>query len=57
MNRVRTPCVGICSATSFGDEVCRGCGRRDYEVRDWNTYSEDKKREIVERLKRTRTEV
>ncbi|MDO7671884.1 MAG: DUF1289 domain-containing protein, partial [OM182 bacterium] len=24
---VKTPCIGICSTTSVGDWVCRGCKR------------------------------
>jgi len=48
-NRVRTPCVGICS-TVFGDAVCRGCKRFVHEIIDWNGYTEDQKRLIDRRL-------
>lgn len=34
--QVKSPCVGICSSTSFGDEWCIGCGRHRDDVRDWN---------------------
>ncbi|MBU2098945.1 MAG: DUF1289 domain-containing protein, partial [Gammaproteobacteria bacterium] len=29
MNSVstKTPCIGICSTTSVGDKICRGCKR------------------------------
>ena len=53
--KIKTPCVGICSATSLGDKVCRGCGRYDYEVRDWIRYSEDQKRRVLERLRLSRS--
>lgn len=33
---IRHPCIGICSTTSFGDDICRGCGRTAEIVRDWN---------------------
>jgi len=46
---VRTPCVGICS-TGIGDEVCRGCKRFSHEVIYWNTYSNDQRRVIADRL-------
>lgn len=46
-----TPCVGICSTTSQGDAVCRGCRRTFLEVKDWNQYSERKKLHIMDRLK------
>ena len=45
-----SPCVGVCSATSLGDEICIGCGRTFLEVRDWNTYSAQQKRMINCRL-------
>jgi len=52
LSRPLTPCVGICSATALGDPICRGCGRTAEEVRDWNTYSDERKREIMQRLER-----
>lgn len=45
-----SPCVGICSSTSFGDEVCIGCGRTAQEVIEWNTYTDQQKIAINERL-------
>lgn len=47
--KVPTPCVGICS-TTFGDTVCRGCKRYLHEVIQWNTYNDDQKRLIWDRL-------
>ena len=44
-----SPCLGICS-TSLGDEVCVGCGRTFDEVRLWNTYSDEEKAAINQRL-------
>ena len=48
---VRTPCVGICTATALGDEICRGCLRTFEQVRDWNTYSDLQKLEIINEVK------
>jgi predicted Fe-S protein YdhL (DUF1289 family) len=45
-----SPCVGICSSTSFGDAVCIGCGRTAQEVIEWNTYSDAQKIAINKRL-------
>jgi uncharacterized protein len=45
-----SPCVGICSATALGDEICIGCGRSFDEVRLWNTLSDEEKIEINKRL-------
>lgn len=47
---VDSPCVGICSATALGDEVCIGCGRTFDEVCQWNTYSDEEKIAINKRL-------
>jgi predicted Fe-S protein YdhL (DUF1289 family) len=45
-----SPCIGICSATALGDDICLGCGRTFDEVRLWNTFSDDQKRNINLRL-------
>lgn len=47
---IRSPCQGVCSATSLGDAVCRGCKRTAEEVRDWNTYKDQKKLSIIKRI-------
>lgn len=50
MNYVKTPCIGICSTTSLGDKICRGCKRFGFEVINWNQYSEDEKRAVLRRI-------
>ncbi|MGE6995472.1 DUF1289 domain-containing protein [Pseudomonas sp. NPDC047961] len=47
--RIKTPCVGLCS-TVYGDLVCRGCKRFHHEVVSWNGYSEEVKRSVWQRL-------
>lgn len=46
---LKTPCIGLCS-TVYGDAVCRGCKRYDYEIIDWNTYTEEQKQAVWHRL-------
>lgn len=48
-DRIPTPCIGVCS-TGIGDNVCRGCKRYAHEVIAWNSYSQDQKRIIDQRL-------
>lgn len=48
--KIKSPCVGNCTATSLGDEICKGCGRTFDEVINWNTYSDERKQEIIKRL-------
>ncbi|AJE21746.1 MAG: Fe-S protein [Pseudomonadales bacterium GWC1_66_9] len=47
--RIKTPCVGLCS-TVYGDLVCRGCKRFHHEVVNWNQYTEEAKRAVWMRL-------
>jgi|TARA_A100001015_G_scaffold319334_1_gene441891 predicted Fe-S protein YdhL (DUF1289 family) len=42
-----SPCIGTCSVTQWGDTTCKGCGRTDQEIREWNTYSDNQKKLIV----------
>src|SRR5690606_17074965 len=45
-----TPCIGICSTTSVGDRICRGCKRFSEEVINWNTYTEVEKQAVQARI-------
>lgn len=38
-----SPCVGICSTTNLGDEICIGCHRTAQQVIDWNSYTDAEK--------------
>ncbi len=51
MKDIRTPCIGICSTTSLGDRVCRGCKRYATEVIDWNRYDDSARRAVLARIK------
>lgn len=48
---VRSPCVGICTATALGDAICRGCGRTFQEVIGWNGLCDNDKMVINERIR------
>ena len=47
-----SPCVGICSTTALGDEICIGCGRTFEEVYRWNILSDEEKMAINRRLQK-----
>ncbi|HBX36772.1 MAG TPA: DUF1289 domain-containing protein, partial [Pseudohongiella sp.] len=47
---VKTPCIGICSTTSVGDTICRGCKRFAFEVIEWNAFTQSQKQAVVDRL-------
>ena len=57
MKPVRTPCIGICSTTSLGDLICRGCKRFNTEVINWNSYSELEKRAVQARINQLTTQI
>jgi hypothetical protein len=46
---VKTPCIGVCS-TGIGDAVCRGCKRFSHEVIAWNSYTQDERRAVLQRI-------
>lgn len=48
----RTPCIGICSTTSLGDKVCRGCKRYSFEVINWNGYGPESKEAVLKRIEK-----
>lgn len=43
------PCIGICSVTQWGDDVCRGCGRHKDIINNgvWNNLSDVQKKLVV----------
>lgn len=45
-----SPCVGICSSSNLGDEVCIGCKRTKWEVDNWNRLEYKDRIEINKRL-------
>jgi hypothetical protein len=46
-----SPCVGRCS-TTYGDDVCKGCGRTFEEVINWIIFDEVEKAAIWARLEK-----
>ncbi len=57
MPEAKTPCIGICSTTSLGDPVCRGCKRYAAEVIDWNSYDERAKLAVLTRIEKLNTQI
>lgn len=49
-NSTRTPCIGVCSTTSVGDAICRGCKRYAFEVIRWNGYADEEKEAVLRRI-------
>ena len=51
---MESPCVKICKFGEYLSQglelVCIGCGRTQDEIRDWTIYTDEKRREVMERL-------
>jgi len=57
MQKIRTPCIGICSTTSVGDAVCRGCKRYAFEVIHWNGYGDQEKLAVLRRVEKLNVQI
>lgn len=57
MKKIRTPCIGICSTTSVGDPICRGCKRYAFEVINWNAYSDEEKLAVLGRVEKLNVQI
>ena len=40
------PCTGDYCSTSFGDQICKTCGRSEVEIAQWHSLSETEKKLI-----------
>jgi predicted Fe-S protein YdhL (DUF1289 family) len=56
-NTTRTPCIGVCSTTSLGDSICRGCQRYSFEVIQWNSYVNQEKEAVLRRIDALTTQI
>jgi predicted Fe-S protein YdhL (DUF1289 family) len=57
MTTVKTPCIGICSTTSLGDAICRGCKRYSFEVISWNGYNNSAKKAVLKRIEKLNCQI
>ena len=54
---VKTPCISICSTTSVGDWVCRGCKRYSTEVIGWISFGEEEKAAVMRRIEKLNKQI
>ena len=47
ISKVVSPCIKICT---LQNDFCIGCGRTTQEIAEWSKASDEKKRDILERL-------
>jgi len=47
---IKHPCKNLCTLNRGGD-YCKGCHRSVAEARDWNGYTEARKKAVIQALK------
>ena len=48
-SEVQSPCIKVCK---LENNHCIGCGRSKHDITYWNEYSNEKKFQIVRKLKK-----
>ena len=46
--KIKSPCVSVCKLMN---EVCIGCGRTTYQIRNWSKFRSKKRDQIIKHLK------
>ncbi len=49
ISRIASPCRQICELNN--DNVCIGCGRKKEEITEWLRATNERKQQILERIK------
>jgi uncharacterized protein len=52
--KIKSPCQLICTYDS--DNVCVGCFRSTAEVTNWDNYTEDEKKQVLQNIAKRREE-
>jgi len=42
---IKSPCISVCVLND--EDVCEGCWRTMDEISRWQTYDDDKRREVI----------
>jgi hypothetical protein len=49
--KTKNPCTDVCKYDQ--EKVCKGCGRTRTEVKDWKSFSDERKDAINRRVRET----
>lgn len=52
--KIKSPCQLIC--TYDADKICIGCYRSSDEVANWDSYSEERKKEVLQNIAERRAQ-
>ena len=60
MNRVSSPCIGVCEYEEITERdierTCKGCARTAEEIEEWFLATEERRIEIIEACKARKLE-
>ena len=48
IKKIKSPCVDVCK---LKNDVCVGCGRTSYQIRNWAKFRSNKRDQIIQQLK------
>ena len=46
--KIKSPCIDVCK---LKNDVCLGCGRTSYQIRNWSKFRSNKRDQIIQQLK------
>ena len=46
--KIKSPCIDVCK---LKNDVCVGCGRTSYQIRNWSKFRSNKRDHIIQQLK------
>lgn len=46
---MKSPCNRVCRLND--EQICIGCGRSWIQIRDWRSYSDEKREKVMDQLK------
>ena len=46
--KIKSPCIDVCK---LKNDVCVGCGRTSYQIRNWSKFRSNKRDQIIQQLK------
>ena len=47
--KIKSPCIDVCKLKK---DVCLGCGRTSYQIRNWSKFRSNKRDQIIQQLKK-----
>lgn len=48
--KIKSPCIGVCALDA--NDLCIACHRSGIEIAEWGVYTQEEKREVMDKVKR-----